>query len=224
MTIGIIAAMDKEIKKYQEIFKLTKTNNQLNIYEGDYNNKKIILCLSGIGKVNAAATTQYLIDKYQPSIIINSGCAGSLKQEVKVLDTIIASYVTYHDFSPIRIMGSCVPDNGLVKTNEYLIQELKTILTENGIKYHIGGIASGDCFVTSSEMRDDIYFRTNCLAVDMESASIGHISKKNNIPFIIIRSISDFADGVEEQEENAANISAIITKDFIKNVKVPTYL
>jgi len=92
---------------------------------------------------------------------------------------------------------------------------VESILIENNIKYHIGGIASGDCFVTSSEMRDDIYSRTNSLAVDMESASIGHISKKNNVPFIIIRSISDFADGVEEKEEQAANISAIITKDFI---------
>lgn len=218
MIIGIIAAMDKEIKKYKEIFELKITNEKLNIYEGTYQNKKIILCLSGIGKVNAAATTQYLIDTYQPNIIINSGCAGSLTEEVKVLDTIIANYVTYHDFSPIRIMESCVPDNGLVKTDINIIEKLELILKENNIKYHIGGICSGDCFVTSSEMRDDIYTRTKCLAVDMESTSIGHISKKNNTPFIIIRSISDFADGVEEQEEQAANISAIITKDFINEL------
>lgn len=215
MTIGIIAAMEKEIKKYQEIFNLEKTNEVLNIFEGIYQDKKIILCLSGIGKVNAAATTQYLIDKYNPNLIINSGCAGSLTEKVKVLDTIIASFVTYHDFNPIRIMQSCVPDNGNVKTDDIIIQKVESILIENNIKYHIGGIASGDCFVTSSTMRDDIYSRCNCLAVDMESASIGHISKKNKIPFIIIRSISDFADGVEEKEEQAANISAIITKAFI---------
>jgi len=215
MRIGIIAAMEKEIKKYKEIFELEKTNETLNIYEGSYQDKKIILCLSGIGKVNAAATTQYLINKYNPTIIINSGCAGSLTENVKVLDTIVANYVTYHDFSPIRIMESCVPDDGYVKADSGIIQKVESILIENNIKYHIGGIASGDCFVTSSEMRDDIYSRTNSLAVDMESASIGHISKKNNVPFIIIRSISDFADGVEEKEEQAANISAIITKDFI---------
>lgn len=218
MTIGIIAAMDKEIKKYKEIFDLELINETLNIYKGIYQDKRIILCLSGIGKVNAGATTQYLIDKYNPNIIINSGCAGSLTNEVKVLDTIIASFVTYHDFSPIRIMESCIPNNGLVKTDNNLIKKLEDILKENSILYHIGGIASGDCFVTSSEMRDDIYARTKCLAVDMESASIGHISKKNNIPFIIIRSISDFADGTEEQEEQAANISALITKDFINKL------
>ena len=218
MTIGIIAAMDKEIKKYKEIFDLELVNETLNIFEGSYNDKKIVLCLSGIGKVNAASTTQYLIDKYEPNIIINSGCAGSLTENVKVLDTIVASYVTYHDFSPVRIMEACVPDNGLVRTNINIINNLERILKENNINYHIGGIASGDCFVTSSEMRDDIYTRTKCLAVDMESASIGHISKKNNVSFIIIRSISDFADGVEEQEEQAANISAIITKNFINEL------
>lgn len=218
MVIGIIAAMEKEIKKYKEIFDLELTNETLNIYEGIYQDKKIILCLSGIGKVNAAATTQYLIDVYDPNIIINSGCAGSLTDKVKVLDTIIAEYVTYHDFSPIRIMQECVPDNGLVKIDTNIIKNLEDILQENSIFYHIGGIASGDCFVTSSDMRDDIYNRCKCLAVDMESASIGHISKKNNIPFIIIRSISDFADGIEEQEEQAANISALITKNFIEKL------
>lgn len=218
MTIGLICAMEKEIIKYKEIFELEKTNELLNIYEGIYKNKKIVLCLSGIGKVNSASITQYLIDKYNPNIIINSGCCGSLTENVKVLDTIVASYVTYHDFTPIRIMESCTPDNGFIKTNANIIKEFELILNENNIKYHIGGICSGDSFVTSSTMRDEIYSRTKCLAVDMESASIGHISRKNNVPFIIIRSISDFADGAEEQEEKAASIAAIITQKYIDKI------
>lgn len=217
MTIGIIAAMDKEIKKYQEMFELTKVNEKLNIYEGTYEDKKIILCLSGIGKVNAAITTQYLIDTYHPDYIINSGCAGSLTEKVNVLDTILVDIACYHDFTPIRIMESCTPDNGKFKTDENLLNKAKETLTKKDIPYHIGGITSGDCFVTSSSMRDDIYSRTKALAVDMESASIGHTAKKNNIPFLIIRSISDFADGIEEQEEQAANISAILVKDIISN-------
>lgn len=217
MTIGIIAAMDKEIKKYQEMFELTKANEQLNIFTGKYKDKNIILCLCGIGKVNAAITTQYLIDTYNPNYIINSGCAGSLCENVKVLDTVLVNYATYHDFTPIRIMESCVPDNGKIKTDEKLLTLAQNILKEKKISYHIGGIASGDCFVTSSKMRDDIYSKTNCIAVDMESASIAHTAKKNQIPFLVIRSISDFADGIEEQEEQAANISALLVKDIISN-------
>ena len=118
MTIGIICAMEKEIKKYQEVFDLELKNEKLSIYEGTYKDKKIILALSGIGKVNAAINTQYLIDTYQLDYIINSGCCGSLVESVKVLDTVLVSYATYHDFTPLRIMESCVPDNGKIKVED----------------------------------------------------------------------------------------------------------
>ncbi len=218
MTIGIIAAMDKEIKKYQEIFQLIQTNQEFNIWEGNYKDKKIILCLSGIGKVNATITTQYLIDIYYPDYIINSGCCGSLVETGKVLDTILVSYATYHDFSPLRIMESCVPDYGKIKVDQKLLKLAENILKESKLPYRIGGIASGDCFITSHTMRDDIYHRTNCIAVDMESASIAHTCRKNQIPYLIIRSISDFADGVEEQEEEAANIAATLTSEIIDKI------
>lgn len=215
MTIGIICAMEKEIIKYKSIFKLEITNNDLNIYEGTFNNKRIILCLSGIGKVNAAILTQYLIDTYKPDYIINSGCCGSLVEEGNVLDTILVSYATYHDFTPLRIMESTTPDQGKIKPDEKLFNLVENILKENKITYKIGGIASGDCFVTDNVMRDDIYNRTKCIAVDMESASIAHTASKNQIPFLIIRAISDFADGIDEQEEKAACVAATITRKLI---------
>lgn len=218
MIIGIIAAMDKEIIKYQEMFDLKLINKNLGIYEGNYENKKIILCLSGIGKVNAAITTQYLIDTYNPNYIINSGCCGSLVENIKVLDTILVDYACYHDFSPIRIMESCVPDNGKIKVDEKLFNITKEILDKKEISYHIGGITSGDCFVTSSELRNDIYSRTNAIAVDMESASIAHTARKNEVQFLILRSISDFADGIEEKEEQAASIASMITLEIIKEL------
>ena len=218
MRIGIIAAMEKEIKKYQEIYDLKKINEIFDIYEGKFQNKIILLCVCGIGKVNAAATTQHFIDQYQVDCIINSGCAGSLIESVKVLDTIIASYVTYHDFTPIRIMKECVPQHGKIQPDQKLTEMTINILKKQKTNYQLGGICSGDCFVTSSKKRDQIYQETSCLAVDMESASIGHIATKNKVPFIIIRSISDFADGVTEQEEKAANISAFIVQELVSNL------
>ena len=219
MTIGIICAMEKEITKYKNVFELKNTNKVLGIYEGIFDNKKIVLCLSGIGKVNAAILTQYLIDTYKPDYIINSGCCGSLVEEGNVLDTILVSYATYHDFTPIRIMESCVPNNGKIEVNKDLFILAEDILKENDITYRGGGIESGDCFVTDNIMRDDIYNKTGCIAVDMESASIAHTASKNEIPFLIIRSISDFADGIDEQEEKAASISAMITHELIAKIK-----
>lgn len=218
MTIGIICAMEKEILNYKQVFNLKITNEKLNIYEGIYKDKKIILCLSGIGKVNAAILTQYLIDYYRPNYIINSGCCGSLIKDINILDTVLVSYATYHDFTPLRIMEECVPNNGKIKPNTNLFNLTESILKENNIPYKIGGIASGDCFVTNDKERDIIYEKTGCIAVDMESASISHTASKNNIPFLIIRSISDFADGTIEQEEKAASIAATITHKIIDNI------
>ncbi len=219
MTIGIICAMEKEIIKYKEILNLRKTDDKAGIYVGKYQNKNIILCLAGVGKVNAAILTQYLIDNYKPDYIINSGCSGSLDKNCNILDTILVNYATYHDFKPTRIMEEYVPDNGKIKVDEYLFNLVKNILEENKLPYKIGGIASGDCFVTNDIERNRIYNETGCITVDMESASIAHTARKNNIPFIIIRSISDFADGVDEEEEKAAKIAAEITYKLIEKIK-----
>ena len=218
MTIGIIVAMEKEIKKYKELFALELIDKKFSIYKGTYITKNIYITLCGVGKVNSAMITQYLIDKYNVNYIINSGCCGSLTTKVKLMDTIISDYVTYHDFFPIRVMESYIPEKGKITSDRKLIKLASTILNKNNIPFHIGGIASGDCFITDSKMRDDIYNKTKALAVDMESVSIGQVAKLNNVPFLIIRTISDFADGVDEQEEKAADISAMLTQNIISNI------
>lgn len=218
MTIGIIGAFAEEIEKFIEIFNLKK-DKLINkeIYIGTYKNKKLIVCNSGIGKVNSAAMTQFIIDHYQVDLIINSGCAGSLLNKVKIMDVILSSYVTYHDFNPIRIMEFSTPDNGKIAASTSLLNKaekaLKNLKIEN---YYIAPITSGDCFVTNATMRDDIHTRTGAYAVDMESTSIGHISKLNDIPFLSLRTISDFSDGVENFEILAAHKSSQLVKEIIE--------
>jgi len=218
MNIIIIAAMEKEIKKYKEIYQLELLDEEKKIYKGLINDKNIYLTECGIGKVNAAIMTQYLIDKYSPNYIINSGCAGSLTDTVKVLDTVVVEYATYHDFEPLRIMEMATPNQGKIFCDKNLIKKAEDFLIKENLPYHIKPIASGDCFVTNANMRDEILEKTNCCAVDMESASIAHAAAFNKIPFLIIRSISDFSDGIEEKEEEAANISAHIVENIIKNI------
>lgn len=215
MNICIIGAFDAEITKLIEIFNLKKERNK-DIYTGTFNNKNLIVSNSGIGKVNSAAMTQYLIDTYNPNFIINSGCAGSLNENIKIMDIILSSYVTYHDFLPIRVMKFSTPNNGQIKADKKLIEISKRALSNLNIdNYYIGPIASGDCFVTNSKMRDSIRTSTDSLAVDMESGSIGHISTLNNIPFISIRTISDFADGNDDFEKEAAFKSSLLVNEII---------
>lgn len=184
---------------------------------GRISRKKLVVCRSGIGKVNSGAMTQYLIDYFHVDLIINSGCAGSLLSKVKIMDVILSNYVTYHDFQPTRIMEYSVPEQGKVSASTKLIHiaedALKKLEVDN---YYIAPIASGDCFVTDAKMRDYIYKTTGAYAVDMESASIGHICKLNHIPFLSVRTISDFSDGEEDFEVIAAYKSSQLVKIMIE--------
>lgn len=220
MTIGIIGAFDEEIEKLLEIFQLKKDESTLkNVYIGNYKNKKLVVARSGIGKVNSGAMTQFLIDTYKPDMIINSGCAGSLKSDIKIMDVVISTYVTYHDFHPLRIMNFSVPDNGHIKASTQLIKIAEeAIHTMENMYYHLGAVCSGDCFVTDSVMRDEIREETGAYAVDMESGSIGHICRLNHIPFVCIRTISDFADGNEDFEVLAAYKSSLLVKEMIEKL------
>lgn len=216
MKIGIIGAMEEEISQLIKIFQLEKREDR-EIYGGKVDKKELIVVQSGIGKVNAASITQYLIDTYQPDLIINTGCAGSLKENVKIMDVVLSTYVTYHDFEPDRIMQFSVPENGQIKADHTLLKVAENALhTMENEHYHCAPICSGDCFVTNSEMRNHIYTKTGAYAVDMESASIGHVCKLNKIPFISIRTISDFADGIENFEEIASYKSSHLVKEMIQ--------
>lgn len=215
MKIGLIGAMDKEIEEFIKIFNFSKIDNS-NIYYAKYYDKELYLVKSGIGKVNAALTTQRLIDIYDIDLIINSGCAGGLIDDLNVMDMILVDSLTYHDFKPNRIMEMSVPDNGNIITDKYLNNKILDILKKNDISnYKIGKMCSGDCFVTDKDMRDRIHDETNAIAVDMESTSIAHTARLNNIPFAIIRTISDFADGTVEKEKVAADRACFIVYKLI---------
>ena len=216
MKIGIIGAMDVEIAKFNELFNLKEIEKD--VYFANYNNHELYVTKCGIGKVNSAANCQHLIDKYNVNLIINTGCAGSLLEDVQVLDVVLASYVTYHDFTPVRIMNYSVPDEGKPISDINYTSLAKEVIEGMNLNVFVEGICSGDCFVTNDKQRDEIRENTKCYAVDMESASIGHISRKNNVPFIIVRTISDFADGAVDFEEKAGHISSDIVKHIIERI------
>ncbi len=207
MKIAIIGAMDKEIERYLELYNPVNVDKKRKIYKTG----NIIIAGSGIGKVNAAMMTQHLIDKYNVDIIISSGCAGSLSNNLKVLDVIIPPYVTYHDFLPERVMKYSVPDEGNIKVDENLINLCKDVIDSmDGVSYVETPICSGDCYVTDDGTAKSIVSRTGAAVVDMESAAIAHVARKNDIPFITIRTISDFANGNDDFEKVAADHSSEI--------------
>lgn len=212
MKIIIIGAMDVEIEKIIETYNMTKeVNTNREIYLSKYKDKELIVSKSGVGKVNSAINTQYIIDKYNPDYIVNVGIAGSIDKNIKIFDTIISTSVKYHDFPLIN----WIPGNNNIKSSDVLINKTIESIKHLYLNYHLGIFATGDSFVTNNETRDKISKETGAIAVDMESASIGHTCEVNNIPFIIIRNISDFADGNDYFETEAAYKTIEIIKCLI---------
>lgn len=195
-TIGIIFAMQEELielKNYLHINKEKKIYDLI-FYEATLNNQNIILTESGIGKTNAARTTQILIDYYKPEAIFNIGVAGGIAKNLKVGDVIISTSLVQHDFDItafdhpkgyIPNIGNTIPiDNKLLNTT-------KNILDTNNISYKEGVIASGDIFCTKESMAAKINTQFNALCVEMEGASIAQTSYLSKTPCLVIRSISD---------------------------------
>ena len=198
-TIGIIFAMQEELielKKYLHINNEKKIYDLI-FYEATLNNQNIILTESGIGKTNAARTTQILIDYYKPEAIFNIGVAGGIVKNLKVGDIIISTSLVQHDFDItafnhpkgyIPNIGNTIPiDNKLLNTT-------KNILDTNNISYKEGVIASGDIFCTKESMATKINTQFNALCVEMEGASIAQTAHLSKTPCLVIRSISDCPD------------------------------
>lgn len=214
-TVGVIGAMQNEIEKLIEKYNLKKDKMNKDIYVNVFNDKRIVVAMSGVGKVNSAAMTQYIIDNYDVDVIINSGVAGAINNNIKVMDIIISDYVTYHDFNPVSIMESYVPDKGKIKANTILVGLAKKVINDMNItNAHYAPICSGDMFVQDESLKNNIFLRTGAVCVDMESASIAHTSSMNSIPFISIRTISDMANGGEYYED----IAAYKSSEFVYNL------
>lgn len=227
---GIIAAMQEEMQEIKNIMEEIKEQKiyDLTFIKGKINDKDIVLVKAGVGKVNAARVTQILIDNFDIQAIINVGSAGSANDELDIGDIVIGQKIVQHDFDItafghpkgyISNVGQYVEsDAQLIKKMEQTINKLDS----NEFKIKIGTIASGDIFCTELQMKNKIRTKFNADAIEMEGAAIAQVCKLDNIPFIIIRSISDKPNGNNEITfdkflEKASKRCASIIKEFFKN-------
>lgn len=226
-TIGIIAAMQEEMNEIKKIMNNVqeKTIYELKFYEGTIDNKNIVLVESGVGKVNAARTTQVLIDNYKIDAVINVGSAGSANQELQIGDIVIGKTLVQHDFDItafghpkgyISNVGEKIKsDENLIKSMEQTIENLQN----KEFKIKIGTIASGDIFCTEPKMKEKIRDKFNADAIEMEGAAIAQVCKLDNVPVLVIRSISDSPNGnnnitFEQYLETASKRCAEILNQF----------
>lgn len=224
LTIGIIGAMAPEVEILLGDMKVTRETKiaHASFYEGMLNNQSIVLVESGIGKVNASIITTLLIHHFNVDYVINTGVAGSLHAEVSVTDIVISSHVIHHDVDAVNFnyQYGQVPGMPLsYKTDTELLDKVTQIIDNHvDVKMKKGLIVSGDSFIGDVEMKASIVEKfSDSLAVDMESAPIAQVCYQFDVPFIIIRSISDDAnDRAEMKYDEFLEIACINSSNVVK--------
>lgn len=200
--IAIIGAMDEEVSilKCRMQQSEVKTIASMEFCEGILMDKKVVVVRSGIGKVNAAVCTQILADRYQVDAVINTGVAGSLRNEIDIADIVLSTDTLQHDMDATGFgyEPGVIPrmDQSVFRADEGLLSLAKevcgNVIPEVGI--HTGRIVSGDQFISDTDKKKWLAEFFDGYCTEMEGAAIAQAAYLNNIPFLIIRAISDKAD------------------------------
>lgn len=228
--LGIIGAMTVEVDTLKsKLTNLTVTQKAgMEFYEGILENLPCVVVQCGVGKVNAAMCVQVLCDCFGVTHVVNTGVAGSLCAELDIGDFVIGKDAIYHDFkcsdlNPAYVVGQ-VPglpvkffpaDDTMVQLAETAAQ----LVHKDHVK--VGTIASGDQFVSDKQVKAQIIANTGASCTEMEGAAIAHTAWRNQIPFVIIRAISDKADDSAQMdyptfEAMAAERCAKVTQNLAK--------
>ncbi|WP_314856927.1 5'-methylthioadenosine/adenosylhomocysteine nucleosidase [Stomatobaculum longum] len=202
MTIGIIGAMEEEVKGLAE--KLEGRQEEVRagrrFLTGRIAGKEVALVCSGIGKVNAAVAASILAEHFHAGCILNTGIAGGIAPEVKLGDIVLSTDCLEHDFDVTafgyekgvipRMKTSTFPaDQKLLELAKSCEEEL-----DSGVTVHTGRVVSGDLFVASREKKEELYRDFHGSCCEMEGAAIAHTAYLYGLPYLVIRAISDQAD------------------------------
>jgi len=200
MRIGIIGAMQEEVEILKNEMSVEKTVSKarMDFYHGQLLGKDTVIVTSGIGKVNAAVCAQILINEFQVEKIINVGIAGGLHKDVYPGDIVVAENLVQHDMDTTFFGDNLgqVPrmDTFDFKCDVNLVNIAKEACNKvEKISTFSGRIVSGDQFISESDKLKQLHSDFNAFACEMEGASIGQVCYLNNLPFVVIRSISDNA-------------------------------
>ncbi len=231
MKVGIIGAMEIEVEslKAEMSIKRTVKKASMDFFEGSIGNTEVVVVKSGIAKVNAGICVQILVDEFEVTHVINTGAAGSLDARINIGDIVLSTDAVYHDVD-VTVFGyqkGEVPQLGTASfvADETLREKAKAAIKSAAPDLGIfeGRVCSGDQFISSQEVKASIIKDFGGMCAEMEGAAIAQACYLNKIPFIIIRAISDKADGSDIVdypvfEKKAANDCAAATMELLKSL------
>lgn len=200
MRIGIIGAMQEEVEILKNEMKVNSTleKARMEFLSGELLDKDIVIVTSGIGKVNAAVCTQILVNEFDVDCVINVGIAGGLHKDIYPGDIVVAENLVQHDMDT-TFFGDTLGQIPRLETFDFKCDDKLVNLAKAScskvekISTFSGRIVSGDQFISKSEKLQALHSEFNAFACEMEGASIGQVCYLNNLPFVVIRSISDNA-------------------------------
>lgn len=200
--LGIIGAMAEEVANLKAEMEQIKVSTiaGMDFYEGCLRGKEVVVVRSGIGKVNAAICSQILVDKYGVNGIINTGIAGSLRNHINIGDIVLSKDTVQHDMDATgfgyeygvipRMETSCFEaDKNLVNLAKECCERVNS-----DISVFVGRVVSGDQFISDREKKNWIVEHFKGYCTEMEGAAIAQTAYLNQVPFLIVRAISDKAD------------------------------
>ena len=199
--IGIIGAMEIETAALAAaaVNKKTETISGITYTLGVLEGQEVVIATCGIGKVYAAMCAQTMILRYNPTLIINTGVAGTLTAELGVGDVAVADKLCQHDMDTSAIGDPVGLVSGInriyFEADADAVQKLTTCVQQTGVRAFAGCIASGDQFVATAEKKEMIRTVFGAVACEMEGGAIAHVATVNGVPFVVLRAISDSADG-----------------------------
>ena len=215
--LGIIGAMDEEVAKIKEQMEDVETKQiaSMEFLKGTVKGHPVVVVRSGIGKVNAAMCTQILADIYHVDAVINTGIAGSLNADINIGDIVLSTDALEHDMDAVAFgypVGQ-IPRMDILsfKADEQLRKTAKEICEKVNpdVTVFEGRVVSGDQFISDKQKKEWLIENFAGYCTEMEGAAIAHAAYLNDIPFLIIRAISDKADDSASVDYPAFEAKAI---------------
>ena len=204
--IGIIGALNDEVAHIIELLKnrVCEITSGIEFNYGNIGTRSVVVARCGVGKVFAALCAEAMILNYSPSLIINSGVGGALEGSLVPTDIVFASRLVQHDMdtSPLGDPKGLISGINRIyfECDAYAIEILETLAKERGQRYLVGTVATGDRFIAEGEDKRRIVDDFGAVACEMEGGAIAHVAYVNATPCVVIRAISDSADGVASMD------------------------
>ncbi len=220
---GIVCAMEPELALYKE--SLTETSERDGLLFGRLGPSRVVLDLCGPGKVNAAICAERMLLLGRPDRLLNTGVAGALSPELRVLDAVIGSAVCQHDVDTSALGDEPGFVSGVNRIFFPCDEALRASLCESaaalGLPHSVGVIASGDQFLADAQVKARIRERFHAACGEMESGAIGQVCCLAGVPFAALRVLSDCGDGsapldYREFMPRAAELSARILLHILR--------